>query len=220
MKKFMNENAFVLGFFFLFWLTGLSIILIFPKASIHLEINQWHTYYLDIFFKYITYIGSGWMILLAAVGLLFIKVRYTVIFIVGNIFITFFVQVAKHLIYPHALRPITFFKGTHILHLVDGVVLHSYHSFPSGHSATAFGIFVTLILLTKNKFLKLFWLFFVGMLPNFSRIYLSQHFLEDVLAGSFIGLVVMMVSIYGMDKYFSSCCNYSITFCLSSKKKE
>ncbi len=210
MKKFIRENAFVLGFFMVFWVTGIFLVMIFPKAAIHLEINSWHSVFFDTFFKYITYLGSGWMILLVAVLFLFINVRYAVIFLVGNLLITLFVQVGKHLIYPGALRPVTFFKGVHPLHLVEGVTVHSYHSFPSGHSATAFGIFVMFILLTKNNGLKMLWLFLIGMLPNFSRIYLSQHFLEDVLAGSFIGLAAMMLTLFLFDYFFPECCRYTI----------
>jgi membrane-associated phospholipid phosphatase len=220
MKKFIRENAFVLAFFLFFWLAGLLLVMMFPKESIHLEINSWHTAWFDIFFKYITHLGSGWMILLMAFLFLFVKVRYTIIFLVGNIIITLFVQVGKHLIYPHALRPISYFKGAHVLHLVDGVVLHAYHSFPSGHSATAFGIFVMLILLTSNRTLKMVWLFLVGILPNFSRIYLSQHFLEDVLAGSFIGLLAMILTLFIFEKYFPLCCDFSIRLYPVHKKKK
>ena len=128
------------------------------------------------------------------------------------------VQVGKHLIFPDALRPVAYFKGIHTLHLVDGVVMHAYNSFPSGHSATAFGIFVMLIFLIKNRRLKLLWLA-VALLTAFSRVYLSQHFMEDVLAGSLIGTLVMFFTVYYFDRYFPGCCNYSVVSRLTHKKR-
>lgn len=210
MFKFIKSNALALWPFFILWSFGLLVVMIFPKGDIHLIINRIHTPFLDVFFKYITWLGSGIMIVLVAFILLFIKVRYSVIYLIGNLMITIIVQLGKHVVYPDAVRPITFFKGVHVLHLVEGVTVHAYHSFPSGHSATAFGILVILLYLTKNKFLKLFWMVFIAVLPNLSRVYLSQHFLEDILAGSMMGLIVMMVTLILFEKYYPLCCNKSV----------
>jgi membrane-associated phospholipid phosphatase len=216
MVKFIRENSFVLVLLIIFWIAGLYLVVTIPKAELHLDINQWHSVFFDSFFKYVTWLGSGWMVLFLALLFLFFKVRDTVVFVVGNLLITIFVQVGKHLIFPDALRPVSYFKGGHVLHLVNGVAMHFYNSFPSGHSATAFGIFVMLILLTKSHGLKLLWLV-MALLTAFSRVYLSQHFMVDILAGSFTGAVVMFLTIYYFDHKFPGCCNYSVTSRLSRK---
>ncbi len=218
MIKLIKANTFVLGVFALLWISGLVLVVSYPKADLHLAINQWHSDFFDTFFKYVTWLGNGWVVFLLSLVFLFVQVRQTVVFLVGNLLITIFVQVGKHLIFPAALRPVAYFKGIYALHLVDGVVMHAYNSFPSGHSATAFGIFVLLISLTKNRGLKFLWLM-VALLTAFSRVYLSQHFMADILAGSLMGTFVMFFTVYYFDRYFSGCCNYSVLSRLPHKKK-
>lgn len=77
--------------------------------------------------------------------------------------------------------------GTDIVHVVEGVEMNHYLSFPSGHSTAAFTLFFSLALINLNK--KLGVLYFVlAFIAAYSRIYLSQHFPEDILAGSLIGV--------------------------------
>ncbi len=219
MKSFWKENTFVLIAYLVFLLTGLFFVISYSKADLHLAINQWHTTFFDGFFKYVTWLGSGWMVLFLTLLFLLIKVRYAAVYLSGNLLITIFVQAGKHLFFPHVLRPVAYFKGVHTLHLVQGVVMHSYNSFPSGHSATAFGIFVILIFLIKNRFLKFVWLC-IALLTAFSRVYISQHFLVDILAGSLTGAIGMYLTIYYFNKRFPDCCNFSLATRLSDKKKK
>lgn len=62
-------------------------------------------------------------------------------------------------------------------------------SFPSGHSANAFATATVLTGITSLGYLP----FAVATLVAFSRVYLGQHFLSDVLVGSSIGLIVAVV---------------------------
>ena len=61
-----------------------------------------------------------------------------------------------------------------------------FNSFPSGHTTAAFAFFCALsILARKHPLLQsLFFLLAAGV--AYSRMYLSQHFLADVLAGSLL----------------------------------
>ncbi len=218
MKSFFKVNAFVLSVYFVLFVTGVFLVVFYSKADLHLIINQWHTGFFDFFFKYVTFLGNGWMVLALFLVFLLIKTRYAVIFLAGNFLITLLVQGIKHLIFPHALRPVAYFKDVHVLHLIPGVTMYSHNSFPSGHAATAFGIFVLLISITKNRTLKFLWLV-IALLTAFSRVYLSQHFMEDILAGSLTGTIVMAFTIYYFNRYFPDCCNYSVISRLPHKKK-
>ena len=72
------------------------------------------------------------------------------------------------------------------LHFIDGVNLHSNFSFPSGHSTAAFSTFFFLALIARKPILQVM-LFSVGLLVAFSRVYISQHFFEDIYVGGIIG---------------------------------
>jgi membrane-associated phospholipid phosphatase len=63
---------------------------------------------------------------------------------------------------------------------------HAWTSFPSGHSATALSVAMFLALLFPRW--RFFW-FFGGVIVAFSRIFLTQHYISDVIAGSFLGIV-------------------------------
>jgi len=63
---------------------------------------------------------------------------------------------------------------------------HAWTSFPSGHSATALSVAIFLALLFPRW--RFFW-FFGGVIVAFSRIFLNQHYVSDVIAGSFLGIV-------------------------------
>ncbi len=63
---------------------------------------------------------------------------------------------------------------------------YAWTSFPSGHSATAFSVAMLIsILYSRWRFAA----FFAALLIAFSRIFLSQHYISDVIAGSFLGIV-------------------------------
>ena len=95
-------------------------------------------------------------------------------------------------IFPDIVRPITLFKNTYALHLVEGVKMSEIQSFPSGHTGTAFAILFLLATFTSKSWLQVTALA-TGILIGFSRLYLSQHFLPDVVAGAVVGTFTSLV---------------------------
>ena len=64
-----------------------------------------------------------------------------------------------------------------------------FNSFPSGHTVTAFSAAIVILYLTKNKNWSIL-LFIVALAVGYSRMYLSEHFFEDVIVGSVIGVLI------------------------------
>ena len=95
-------------------------------------------------------------------------------------------------------RPFIYFKETlkqpDLLTPVPGIELvNSYtSSFPSGHTTAAFALFGLLAFFTPKSTQKTIWLIPASM-AGASRIYLGQHFLEDVLAGAVLGSLIAIV---------------------------
>jgi membrane-associated phospholipid phosphatase len=89
-------------------------------------------------------------------------------------------------------RPYRFFtiNGTwNKIHPVEGVDLNTgRNSYPSGHTMSAFALFSLVAFWMRNKTWVAVLLFLAAALVGISRIYLVQHFLRDVWAGSMIGV--------------------------------
>jgi membrane-associated phospholipid phosphatase len=199
MQSLFNKNKIFISVSFLLF-TGLSILILFTdKGALHIAINNQHRPALDIFFKFITHLGSGWMVVILCVFFLFISFRFAIMMAVGNLFVSLVVHFLKRIVFPDVLRPKAWFEGIYDLYFVPGIQMHSIHSFPSGHAATAFSIFFFLSLLSDKPVWK-FISVILAILTAFSRVYLSQHFMEDILMGSLTGLLFSFLVYY----YFES----------------
>lgn len=191
-----------LPFFFpylVFIVFGGFVLAIESKDNLHLTFNSFHNSFFDTFFFYVTYLGDGTMALLVVIMLLAVKYRYALIVGLSNIIASVITQILKQKVFSEALRPKKYFEGLHDLYFVPGVENHLYYSFPSGHTTCAFALFLSLSLIVKNKTFKL--LFFVlALLVGYSRIYLSQHFFDDVYVGSLIGVGVTVLVYQAIQK--------------------
>jgi membrane-associated phospholipid phosphatase len=138
---------------------------------------------------------------MAGIGviLLFTRIRSGLMVLLTLALSGLIAQLLKKQIFYEALRPGFFFKGMDGFHQVPGVELHLLHSFPSGHATTAFALFFLLALINQNKGLQIFFLI-AALIAAFSRVYLSQHFLSDVLAGSAIGMFSASIIFLLMNK--------------------
>jgi len=170
--------------------TGSFFLVKFSKSEIHLWINQYHTVFFDSFFKYITYLGDGIFLPVFLVIMLLIRFRDSILLVVAFLLSGLIVQILKQLIFYNVDRPSKYFDGNQSLHFVPGIEQYCCNSFPSGHSAAAFSFFLVFAMVTKQGWLKLL-LFILASLVAFSRVYLSQHFLVDIMAGSFIGVLTV-----------------------------
>ena len=178
---------------------GLLTLSLGEKVAIHLYINNLHTPFFDTFFTYLTYLGDGMFaaITILVITLLSKKVNRLYVFILGTITLLLtgiFSQFLKQVIFPGAYRPRKFI-GDDLLYLIPDIDVHSMNSFPSGHTTTAFAFFAFLsfILFRKSLIMQIF-MGVIAIIIGYSRMYLSQHFLEDVVAGALIGLLAYIIA--------------------------
>ncbi len=202
-KKILSKNKVFLIPYFIVAITASIVISSYEKIDIHIFINQYHSPFFDTFFKYFTHIGDGIIAIAISVILLFISYRWAIISATSSIIIMIVIRILKKTIFSDWFRPSAFFhyfyKGDYKLHFIEGVDLAGKYSFPSGHSTTSFAVFFLLALMIKNKALK-FLFFIMASLAAFSRIYLSWHFLEDTIAGSFIGITITFATYLLINK--------------------
>lgn len=199
MKDIFKANLSFLIPYLIFIACGAVLIAVNTKAATHLEFNSFHTHFFDIFFSYVTPLGDGITLTLVVLMLLTVRFRYALIVGGANIVASAITQFLKHTIFSNVVRPKKFFEGIHDIYFVPGIDNHLYNSFPSGHSTCAFSMYFALALLVKNKFLK-FTFFLIALLAGYSRIYLSQHFFEDVYAGSIIGVSISALTFFLIGK--------------------
>ncbi len=189
MKHHFRENATYFMVVFGLILILLCFEIIYGKQALFLQINAFHTPLLDYFFQYITHLGDGLFFILIAFLLLFIKKGWAVTGFVCYLITSILAQFLKKVIFTGTPRPIKYFEELGInIRTIEGLEVHSWNSFPSGHTITAFAISTFLVLLFRFKKWQ-YVLAFSTFIIAFSRIYLAQHFLIDVIFGAFLGVV-------------------------------
>ncbi len=176
----------------LFFLVSLCLVILVNKFDLHSITNELHSPFLDAFFKYATHIGDGIMFGVLVLVFLFVKRKMALVFLIGGILTLVITHLLKKVIFKGIARPVGAL-GEEALHLVDGVKMALWNSFPSGHTITAFTIFTILSLYFAKCKSQYLW-FSLAIIAGVSRVYLSQHFLIDVFVGSFIGILIGFLS--------------------------
>ncbi len=192
-----RAKIFLLAYVVFFIIAGIMLIL-FNKETIHIIGNKMHAPCLDVFFKYMTYLGDGLVIIPVVIILIFIRFRFAIIATIAYLTSGLLVQIFKRFIFEDCFRPVKYFRGRIDLHLIEGVKVHGNHSFPSGHTTTAFAVFLCLAMFVRPTYLKILF-FLAALLVAVSRVYLSQHFVIDVWAGSLLGVIFALLAYYSIS---------------------
>ncbi|WP_419801059.1 phosphatase PAP2 family protein [Mucilaginibacter sp.] len=174
------------------------LMLIFSKTELYFAINHLHTVFTDVFFASFTILGASIGCIIIVLITFLINFRSGFL-LASSYIITFIIsQTIKHLV--KAPRPHLFFsKKLHDIYLIKGVVMLNTNSFPSGHSVSAFTAAVVFTYAAKNKRWGVFWLL-IAVLIAYSRMYLSEHFLQDVTAGSALGVLITVFWLSWIDQ--------------------
>jgi len=199
-KLFEQNKIFFLGYLFLA-LMAVFFLLFFSKADGFVFLNPIHSILLSLFFIGVTFLGDGIFVIMLAVILFFIKKKFVSLMILSSYFLSGIIaQVLKYFITE--ARPAYYLEKTNYPYFIEGVTLHNYHSFPSGHTASAFALAAVLSFFIKNKNYSLLFLF-MAFLVGYSRIYLGQHFMQDVFAGSVVGVFSAVICWICFEKFFN-----------------
>lgn len=172
---------------------GLMLLLSGKYESFQL-INGADNASLDFFFRYITYAGDGYMWAAVLLFCIFFKKKYIAAVIAAIIISTLLSQFLKRVVFPEDLRPITYLSDSFPVHIIEGIKMNRMFSFPSGHSTAAF----TMALIVAHMLNNRYWSFILpvlALLVAYSRVYLAQHFLTDVLAGLVLGVFSTIISL-------------------------
>lgn len=180
--------------FIFFFITGLFIVFSNEKTAIHFKMNAWHNAFGDAIMPSLTYLADGISLAIVAIVFLLWRVKAGLYIALSGAFSGFITQMLKRNVFQDHFRPSRVFEDfpDMPLYFVDGVHMHTMYSFPSGHTTAAFAMTFALAVIIQNKIAD--WiLFFTGLMLAYTRIYLSQHFLEDIVAGSFVGLSTALI---------------------------
>jgi membrane-associated phospholipid phosphatase len=172
-------------------LIGLSAFL--GRIPVFLFLNTDGGAFMDQFFKWATWGAEGW-VWIPYLSVVVVLLKKDVKLIILNFLLsTLITQISKHVIWDNVNRPILSGIPLDEIHTVPGVVMHSWNSFPSGHTATAFTLFLLTVYLFPTK-----WIFAIGaifaLICAYSRVYLGQHFPMDLGGGMLVAVISVQLS--------------------------
>ncbi|MFN3917010.1 MAG: phosphatase PAP2 family protein [Flavobacteriales bacterium] len=107
------------------------------------------------------------------------------------------------MVFPDWNRPVIVLWNSPILSPPDFITLKVGNSFPSGHTTGAFALYGVIAVFASGKqFFKIVFIL-LAIFVGYSRVFLGQHFVEDILLGSFIGLFFGSIGFIISNKYLN-----------------
>jgi membrane-associated phospholipid phosphatase len=186
LKAILVTNRYFFYSYLFFFLCGLVYLLTVGKAASFIELNPYHRSALDTVFLWVTFLGDGRFAI--AICLIYLVLRrWSRALQLISAFLTsaLVAQILKNVF--SMPRPKQFFPAGQYTYFIDGVTHIGFASFPSGHSTSVFALATLLAIFDGAKTWNFLYLL-AAVAVGYSRIYLGQHFLGDVLVGSVIGV--------------------------------
>ena len=176
-----------------------TMSLVWGKNEAFLYLNANLGLFADKVFEYSSYLAEGWIWIPYFIVLVGLYKKDTAFILMNFLISTLLTQFAKNFIFDTAMRPMASGLNATQIHTVPGVEIHTFNSFPSGHTATAFTIFILTTYLFPNKQVFTIGLVY-ALICSYSRIYLAQHFPLDVAGGIVVALLTLPISIFIRQK--------------------
>lgn len=188
MIKLVLQHRIFYILYVVFLLAGAVLLLSMNKGREIIFVNGLHTPWLDVFFLNVTRIAEAPAFILMLLIILFGGFGNGMILAITYASVGGLVQLLKKIVFEEQLRPALYFSDTP-LNFVQGMDVAKYHSFPSGHTAIAFALCLSLCFITKNKSWGALY-FTMALMVGLSRVYLLQHFIIDVYFGSLLAVII------------------------------
>lgn len=194
---FRKNRLFFLPYAFVLLVFG-ALQAVYSQEQLMQWVNSRNSPLADLIFPYITYVGDGaFFVAVCLLLIAFVSWRVGLMALASFVLSSLVSEFLKKVVFNGSPRPLKYFEhSTFQYHVIEGLDIHSYNSFPSGHTTTAFAMFGLLAFLDQKKGRGWVWLL-LGLLAGYSRVYLFQHFVEDVFAGSLVG-TLSSILIYGL----------------------
>jgi membrane-associated phospholipid phosphatase len=186
MFKLLSHKVYFFGAFLFLLLSGFGLLLAAGKLQCFLVLNSFHRPWLDIFFYCTSFLGDGlFSLLIAAIIWFFWKQKQLAFHILVAYLISgIAAQILKRIFV--AARPKEIIGPEVYNKFIEGIGGLGWDSFPSGHTTSIFALATLFCFYTDKKMPGLLALL-IATIVGYSRIYLGQHFLQDVLGGSVLG---------------------------------
>ena len=197
-RQLIQHHRFFLAVFSLYIVLGALSFLFYHQGSETLFFDSIHSRFWDTFFVAVTKVVEAGLLYIG-LALLICRVRYFVMYLIDAFVLAVIVHVLKHQVFADHVRPSMFFGPTQALHFVAGVPVFRDFSFPSGHTAAAFGIAFLLAIFIRRTWASML-LLGIAILVGISRMYLLEHFWIDVYFGSLIGFSVTLLVYIALQK--------------------
>jgi membrane-associated phospholipid phosphatase len=199
----LNRNATIgIG---LSLLTGTSFIvlsMLMGKENAFLMLNGNLGNAADFFFYIWANAGDGFIWIPAFALTLMYKKRYLPFLIATIVWSTLITQSSKQIFFKSENRPTAVITNASLIHTVPGIEIHTTNSFPSGHTATAFSLFLFCCFISTKKWIVPLG-FTYALLGGYARIYVAQHFPLDVGAGILVAYCSVLLAWVIQLKYFN-----------------
>ena len=176
-----------------------TMSLVWGKNEAFLYLNTNLGLVADKVFEYISYLAEGWIWIPYFIVLVGLYKKDKAFILMNFLISTLLTQFAKNFIFTTAMRPMASGLDATQIHTVPGVEIHTFNSFPSGHTATAFTLFILTTYLFPNKYALSIGIVY-AIVCGYSRIYLAQHFPLDLAGGIFVALLTLPISIFIREK--------------------
>jgi len=202
-KPYTSYNLYFLVPFLLWLVVGGIMLLMYDKQTLFTMVNTHYSSFTDVVMSAATQMGEASFITIVLLLLLSLSSLrnwwYFTTALIANVLPTVFTQLLKH--WADAPRPLKYFNDAAWIHILPTWQRLTEHSFPSGHTCGAFGMYCLLSCLLKPAYKYVGIIFFcLAMLVAYSRMYLAAHFFADVYVGSIVGTAVSIVTLWLMRK--------------------